>query len=221
MALYRLASTTVTIAVSLLLAATPVMARGGGHEHGEGDHQRGFEGGHDNGRHRGWYKHQDSFAPTYRYARPWLYRPQVAYPAAWRTPRAWGGSAWPWHRAVIATGAAWGLAWGLGSYFLFQAPPIVYIPPPDELAIPPGVVSVPWMDVPTPFDDSPNYNSPAYSFPANTQPLYGMPAYSTPVDRISDPGPWAAPPPVVFPQRSLLDAAPPPPGVAAPSIYPY
>ena len=233
MAHRRPSSTTIAIAASLLLATAPAMARGGGHEHGEGEHEHGFKGGHDNGRHLGWFKHQEPFAQSYRYARPWLYRPQALYPAAWRTPRAWGGSAWPWHRAVIATGAAWGLAWGLGSYFLFQAPPIVYVPQPGELAIPPGVVSVPWMDVPTPFDDPPGYTSPGYTTPAYAPSpyapspyaasAYAAPPYSAPIDlpRISDPGPWAAPPPVFLPQRSLLEAAPLPPGVAAPSLYPY
>lgn len=224
MAHRRPSLTTIAIAASLLLAATPAMARGGEHEHGEGGHGEGghgFEGGHGNGRHLGWFKHQEPFAPVYRYARPWLYRPQAVYPSAWRTPRAWGGSAWPWHRAVIATGAAWGLAWGLGSYFLFQAPPIVYVPLPDELAIPPGVVSVPWMDVPTPFDDPSGYTSPAYADPAYAPSSYNAPPRSAPIGRIADPGPWAAPPPVFLPERSLLDAARPPPGVAAPALYPY
>ena len=225
----RPSSTTIAIAACLLLAAAPAMARGGGHEHGEGGHEHGFEGGHDNGRHLGWSKHQGSFAPDYRYARPWLYRPQAVYPPAWRTPRAWGGSAWPWHRSVIATGAAWGLAWGLGSYFLFEAPPIVYVPLPGDLAIPPGVVSVPWMDVPTPFDGPPGYTSPGYTRPGYATPAYSPSPYAAPpfsatidpprIGRISDPGPWAAPPPVFLPERSLLDAAPPPPGVSAP--YPY
>lgn len=212
---HRRSLTAIAIAAALLLTVAPAMARGGGHEHGGGGHER-FEGGHDNGRHLGWFKHQGPFAPVYGYARPWLYRPQAVYPTAWRGPRAWGGSAWPWHRAVIATGAAWGVAWGLGSYFLFQAPPIVYVPLPGELAIPPSVVSVPWMDVPTPFDDPPGYTSPAYA-----PPPYGASSYSAPISRISEPSPWAAPPPIVFPQRSLLDAAPPPPGVAAPAFYPY
>lgn len=219
---HRRPSTAIAIAAALLLAVAPAMARGGGHEHGEGEHEHGeggperFEGGRDNGRHLGWYKHHGPSAPAYGYALPWLYRPQAVYPTAWRGPRAWGGSAWPWHRAVIATGVAWGVAWGLGSYFLFQAPPIVYVPLPDELAIPPSVVSVPWMDVPTPFDDLPGYTSPAYA-----PPPYAGPSSSAPISRFSEPNPWAAPPPIVFPQRSLLDAAPLPPGLAGPELYPY
>jgi len=234
----RLSLTTIAIAASLLLTAAPAMARGGGHDHGEGGHEHGeggyehgFKGGHDNGRHLGWFKHQEPFAPVYRYARPWLYRPQAVYSTGWRTPRAWGGSAWPWHRPIIATAAAWGLAWGLGSYFLFQAPPIVYVPLPGELAIPPGVVSVPWMDAPTPFDDPPGYASPGYTSSGYTSSGYMTPvyapspyapsSYSAPIDSpsIYDPGPWAAPPPVFLPQRSLLEAAPPLPGIAA--LYPY
>ena len=225
---HRRPTQAVAIAASVLIAAAPAMAKGGGHEHGGGGgggHER-FEGRHDNGRHLGWDKHQRSFAPvygysTYRYARPWLYRPQPAYSTAWRGPRVWGGNAWPWQRTIIATGAAWGAAWGLGSYFLYQAPPIVDVPQPDELDIPPSVVSVPWMDVPTPFDDPPGYTSPAYTSPAYDPRPYDAPSYSPPFRRVSDPGPWAAPPPIFYPERSLLDAAPPPPGVAAPSLYPY
>ena len=92
-------------AVAALVIPAPAAAK-----HGEGG---GSEGGHDQGRHLGWYKHG---GPAF------IERGYSGYSGAWGGPRAWGGGAWGWQGGVIAGSAAWGVAWGLGPRFAFFCP---------------------------------------------------------------------------------------------------
>ena len=79
-----------------LTVPNPAAAKHGGS--GEDD------GGHDQGRHLGWYKHG---GPAF------TDRAGPQYSSAWTGRQAWGGGAWGWQSGVIAGSAAWGVAWGL------------------------------------------------------------------------------------------------------------
>ena len=119
---------------TVLATSAPAVAK-----HGE---REVFEGGHDNGRHLGWYKHGGPAFADPAYPR---------YSGDWGGRRAWGGGAWGWQSGVIAGSAAWGVAWGLGPRFALFAPPVVFVPSPVFVSLPPVVVSVPWMEAPGPY----------------------------------------------------------------------
>ena len=131
--------------VLLAIAITsPALAKD---DHGGGGFERG-----DHGRHLGWYKHGGPAGPgpgdgTFLGIRPY----EPIYGGEWIGRRAWGGGAYAWQSGVIAVGAAWGLAWGLGSTYAYIAPPVVYAPPPEYFYLPPVVETVPWMAAPAPY----------------------------------------------------------------------
>ncbi len=173
-------------AVAVIATPTPAAAK-----HGEND---GDRGGHDQGRHLGWYKHG---GPAFNRATP-------QYSGSWTGRQARGGGAWGWQSGVIAGGAAWGVAWGLGPRFAYFAPPVVFVPAPVFVSLPPVVVGVPWMQTPAPY-----YAPPP---PVSVSPaVAALPADNwvpTPEAML-----WAAvPPPVVMlpPPGVMIEAGPPP-----------
>ena len=183
----------------------------------------GDEGGHDNGRHLGWYKHGEDpageFAPANRYRD----YPSPAYGLGgyaggdpyyggpWVGRRSWGGGYFGWQTGVIAATAAWGVAWGLGPRFAYYAPPVVYVPPPSYIMLPPVVVGVPWLDAPAPpvsfavaTSSTQIVDSNAGYFDARPEALLSA----------------ALPPPiVVMPPPAVMIAAYPPPVIFAPPAY--
>jgi hypothetical protein len=161
-------------------------------KHGEGG---GSEGGHDQGRHLGWYK--NGGPPSFE-------RGYSGYSGAWVGRRVWSGGAWGWQSGAIAGSAAWGAAWGLGSRFAFFAPPAVFVPLPVYVALPPVVVSVPWMAAPAP------YYAP--------QPIYAAPVAAEPTPEAMLCA--AVPPPVVvLPPTEVIVLAAPPPVIFSPPAY--
>jgi hypothetical protein len=184
----------VTFAAGTVLA-TPRPATA---KHGESE---GDDGGHDRGRHLGWYKHD---GPAF------TDRTNPQYSGAWTGRHAWGGGTWGWQSGVIAGSAAWGVTWGLPRYAFF-APPAVFVPAPVFVSLPPMVVGVPWMQAPAPYYAPP----PTYAAPA---------AAITPGDNWA-PTPEAmlfaaVPPPVVMlPPPEVMIPAGPPPVILSPPAY--
>ena len=179
--------TTVFTAGAALMIPAPAAAK-----HGEGG---GSEGGHDQGRHLGWYKHGGPGSIDRGYS---------GYSGAWGERRGSGGGAWGWQSGVIASSAAWGVAWGLGPRFAFYAPPAVYVPLPVYVALPPVVVSVPWLAAPAPYYAPP----PVYAAPVAAEP--------TPEAMLSA----TVPPPVmVLPPPEVMVLAAPPPVIFSPPAY--
>jgi len=157
-----------------LARPAPAAAQHGQHDNGEG--------GHDQGRHLGWYKHG---------------QPGIAGPAFQQRSGAWG-----WQADAIAASAAWGVAWGLGPRFVFFAPPVIFVPAPVYVSLPPVVVSVPWMAAPAPYyaPPPPVVAAPVVTLPAATPEAMLCAALPPPVVVLPPAAVMiqAGPPPLIF-----------------------
>ncbi len=179
---------------SVLATSTPAAAK-----HGESE---GDGGGHNQGRHLGWYKHG---GPAF------TNRANPQYPGAWGGRQAWGAGAWARQSGVITGSTAWGVAWGLGPRFAYFAPPAVFVPAPVFVALPPVVVSVPWMEAPAPY----YARLPAYAAPVAAAP----PADNWEPTPEAMLGAAVPPPVVVLPPPEVMILAGPPPLILSPPAY--
>jgi hypothetical protein len=165
-------------AAAVLATPTPAAAK-----HGESEE---YGGGRDQGRHLGWYEHGGPAFPN---------RANPLYPGAWVGWQARGGG---------AGSNAWGVAWGLGPRFAYFAPPAVFVPAPGFVSLPPVVVSVPWMQAPSP------YYAPVAAVPPADN--WGP----TPEEML---GAAVPPPAVVLPPLEVMILAGPPPLIFSPPAY--